>query len=123
MKSSGWKKKIKEACIGVGTYRKEFEPIINTLADILENRDRVYEQFLSSGGNAVIKHTNKGGRTNLVKNPLLVSWAELNTQALTFWRDLGLTPSGYRKLSDEGKVASGNTNRLSIYDVISKAVE
>ena len=49
--------------------------------------------------NAVITHTNKAKQTNLTKNPLLVAMMELNAQALSYWRDLGLTPSGYKKLN------------------------
>lgn len=122
MKASAWKKKIKTACLGIQTYREEFDPLISTLADILENRDKVYDQFVASGGNAVIRHTNKAGRTNLAKNPLLVAWMELNSQALIYWRDLGLTPSGYRKLTEDGKITP-KERKLSLFDAISKAVE
>ena len=34
-----------------------------------------------------------------MKNPVLVMEMELNTQALSYWRDLGLTPSGLKKLN------------------------
>lgn len=122
MTSRQWKRKLKKACIGVNTYREEFEPIINTLADILESRDRAYEQFIESGSQVAMEYTNRGGQTNYVKNPLLVMWTELNQQALTFWRDLGLTPSGYRKLTEDGKIAP-KERKLSLFDAISKAVE
>lgn len=123
MKASQWKKKIKTACLNVGTYKKEFDAVIQTLADILENRDKTYDQFISSGGNAVITHTNKAGRTNFVKNPLMVAWMEMNIQRLSYWRDLGLTPSGLKKLSDDGSVVSKTTTKLTLYDAISKRVE
>ena len=48
-----------------------------------------------------MKHTNKGGNTNLVKNPALVIINECNQQALAYWRDLGLTPSGFKKLGND----------------------
>jgi hypothetical protein len=27
-------------------------------------------------------------------------WQDLNTQALAYWRDMGLTPAGLKKLND-----------------------
>jgi hypothetical protein len=35
----------------------------------------------------------------MTKNPLLVLWDDLNKSALAYWRDLGLTPSGLKKIS------------------------
>ena len=46
--------------------------------------------------------SNKAGATNLTKNPLLVLWDELNKTALAYWRELGLTPSSYKKITGEG---------------------
>jgi len=96
-----WKEQITGSCRTVGTYRPEFDPVIDTLAGILEKRDKTEDQFQRSGGNAVVTHTNKGGNANLAKNPLLVVIGELNAQALAYWRDLGLTPSGLRKLNEQ----------------------
>lgn len=100
MNKQQWKRKIKKACSETGTYRKSFESVIDTLAQIMENRDLAQEQFEASGSNPVIMHTNKGGNTNLVKNPALVMVNDLNATALSYWRDLGLTPSGFKKLGE-----------------------
>lgn len=100
MTQKRWKAKIKKACIEAGTYKPFFDNVIDTLADILEKRDRANEQFLTSGNNPVISHTNKAGAKNLVKNPLLQTVTELNTSALAYWRDLGLTPAGLKKIDD-----------------------
>lgn len=110
MTATKWRNKIKKACQNVGTYLPEYDAVIDTLARMLESRDKVYQQFLSSGANPVITHTNKAGATNLVKNPLLVAWLDINTQSLAYWRDLGLTPKGYRTLSGEkvSKDSEGN---------------
>ena len=101
MERKEWAENIKKACENIGTYKKEFDPVIDTLADILETRDKALEQFRKSGGNPIVSHTNKGGATNLAKNPLLVIAMDLNTQALAYWRDLGLTPAGLKKLNGE----------------------
>ena len=122
MEAKKWKSKIKAACESMGTYRKEYEPTILALADILESRDKVYRQFVSSGANPVISYTNKGGATNLTKNPLMVSWLDLNAQALVYWRELGLTPAGYKKLSDDGKVRMKQEKR-TLGDTISQMID
>lgn len=93
-----WKKKIKAACEEAGTYRSQFEIVIETLAEIMETRDEAAKQYKLSGNKPVIAHTNKGGHTNLVKNPALAVINEQNQQALAYWRDLGLTPSGFKRL-------------------------
>ena len=83
-----------------GTYNECFLSAIEALADILNARDRAKEQFEKSGGSTIVKHTNKGGATNLEQNPCLRLINELNRDALTYWRDLGLTPKGLRAISD-----------------------
>ena len=97
-----WQKRIKEATVDAGTYQPFFDDVIETLAGIMEKRDRAELQFEQSGGDAVIQHTNKSGATNLVKNPLLVVVNDLDSTALSYWRDLGLTPKGYTAMQKNG---------------------
>lgn len=104
-----WKTKIKRACTEAGTYKKHHDQIIDTLAGVLEKRDAAEIQFEESGAAPVIEYTNKGGATNIVKNPALVVIMELNTQALAFWRDLGLTPAGLKKLNGDALTAKATT--------------
>ena len=99
MRKSEWKKKIIEQCQSVGTYRDAFLPVIDTLAGILEQRDKTHAELTSSGGKSVILYTNKAGAENMTKNPLLVLWDDLNKSALAYWRELGLTPSSYKKMA------------------------
>ena len=73
---------------------------IETLADILEKRDDAARAYLDYGAEPLIEYTNKGGSTNLVKNPALILWDDLNKSALAYWRDLGLTPAGLKKIDD-----------------------
>lgn len=101
MEKAEWMRKIKAACKKAGTYQPQFTYIIETLAQIMEDRDKVHEQYVSTGSHPTIIHTNKAKEQNIVKNPMLVLEMELNTQALAYWRDLGLTPAGLRKLNAE----------------------
>ncbi len=115
MDKSVWKKKIISQCSAVGTYKDAFLPVIDTLASTLEQRDKTHREFIASGGESVIQYTNKGGATNMTKNPLLVLWDDLNKSALAYWRDLGLTPSGLKKINDnamQGKKRSVITEVL-----------
>ena len=101
MKKATWKNRITEACRAAGTYREFFLPVIDTLAGILEKRDEAQEMFKASGGNILVKHTNKGGATNIEQNPALRLINDLNRDALAYWRDLGLTPAGLKKIDEE----------------------
>lgn len=98
MTSAEWTKKIKNACDAAGTYRPFFDDVILQLAQILETRDNAIAMYKASGGTPVVTHTNKAGATNLTKNPALAIINECNSQALAYWRDLGLTPTGYKRL-------------------------
>ena len=102
MNKATWKRRIKKACSEVGTYKPQFEAMIDTLAGILETRDEAVKQYEISGGNPVVQHTNKGGATNVVKNPALVIITDMNAQALQFWRELGLTPKGFQAMQKNG---------------------
>lgn len=98
MNKEEWKREIVKACKKAGTYEPFFSSVIDTLAQIMESRDTAHEQYIQSGGHPTIIHTNKAKEKNVVKNPILVMESDLNTQALAYWRDLGLTPSGFKKL-------------------------
>lgn len=102
MEKQEWKQKIEQACREAGTYESHFDDVIETLAGILENRDRAQKQFEQMNSNPIVQHTNKGGNTNLVKNPALVIINEMNAQALQFWRELGLTPKGFQAMQKNG---------------------
>lgn len=101
MKKTGWKKRIKDATIEAGTYQKPFDNVIETLAEILEKRDAAEEMYKAGGSNPLIKHTNKVGATNVVQNPALRLINDLNRDALAYWRDLGLTPAGHKRLTEK----------------------
>lgn len=102
MTAKMWKNLIKKQLKALGNEEPAYDSVISTLADILEQRDAVYEQFVDDGSEAVKEYTNKGGNTNLTKNPMLVLWDDLNKSALAYWRELGLTPSSYKKMTGDG---------------------
>lgn len=101
MTAKEWEKRITKDAKDAGTYQKYFGAVIKTLASILERRDNAEELFANTGGNVLIKHTNKGGATNIEQNPVLRLINDLNRDALAYWRDLGLTPAGFKRLNLE----------------------
>lgn len=99
MEKEKWKRKIVKACRQSGTYQPQFVHVIETLAQIMEDRDKVHEQYISTGAHPTIIHTNKAKEQNIVKNPMLVMELDLNAQALAYWKELGLTPAGLKRLN------------------------
>lgn len=101
MKRRTWKERIKKACREAGTYKSYFDNAIDTLAGILETRDDVEQKYIESGAEPVVKYTNKAGNTNMTKNPLLSTYDDMNKTALMYWKELGLTPSAYKKVTGD----------------------
>lgn len=99
MTKSKWKTLILDNLEALSSNDDAFLPVVESLASILEQRDKTAKEFKESGGKSVIEYTNKGGSTNMTKNPLLVLWDDLNKSALAYWRELGLTPSSYKKIA------------------------
>ena len=95
---SKWKRKITKICEEVGTMRPAFVPLIELLAQIMEQREITYKQYLAEGGKPVVTRVSDRGAENLAKNPLLRTWQDLNDQAITVMRELGLTPKGLNQL-------------------------
>lgn len=116
MEKKTWKSKIKKAATEAGTYRPCFDNVIDTLAGILENRDRAQEAYENSGSRPVVVHTNKGGNANIVKNPALIVVDDLNKTALAYWRDLGLTPAGLKRINEDAM--KGRSGKPSLADAL-----
>lgn len=94
-----WRETIKSACETAGTYQPFFDSVIDTLAGILETRDKAERQFKKGGSEMVLQHTNARGATNNVKNPALVLLLDCNAQALAYWKELGLTSRSYKAMT------------------------
>lgn len=101
MKKAEWEKKIKSQIEIDEEFFPLFETSISILAEILEERDRVYKEYLDTGAHPVIEFTSDRKAVNLKPNPLLKQWNELNTTALTYLRDLGITPAGMKKIQGQ----------------------
>lgn len=100
MTAKQWKSKIKKACTQAGTYQPCFQAVIDTLASILERRDQAEEAFRQSGGEVIVTHINKAGAANVEQNPALRLINDLNRDALTYWKELGLTAASLKRINE-----------------------
>lgn len=102
MDEKDYKKNIINKMKEVNTYNKSFEHAINVLARTLSDYERTIDKFEDLGGSMVIKHTNKNGSTNIVKNPLYQAIEKLRDDILSYSKELGLTPAGLKRINDKG---------------------
>lgn len=96
----------------VGTYKESFQPAIDTLADILERRDAAIHQWKEEGSLLMVQKYSDRGAVNTAKNPLLALIQECEKDALAYWTQLGLTPSGLKKTFAEERKVQETTQGL-----------
>lgn len=97
-----YKRQIIRKMKDIGTYSTSFVYTINVLAKVLADYEATTERFERTGGHMVIKHTNKSGATNIVKNPLYQAIEKLRDDIITYSRELGLTPAGLKRINKDG---------------------
>ena len=108
MNKKDWVKVIKSQCEDAKTYKPYFDSVIDTLAQTLETRDKIHDQWVSEGCQATITNTtDRSGKENVHKNPLLSLESEYNSLALKYWDSLGLTAKSLKAIqktldSDDG---------------------
>lgn len=113
MKSTWWKKKIRQCCKDAGTYEPFFESIIETLAKLMETRDEAQKKYEEEGRQPIVTYINKNGAENSAKNPLLLIILDCDAQALNYWRDLGLTAKSWRDLKKKEGASSSSGDGIA----------
>jgi len=93
----------------VGTYKSSFENTIDAYARAMRDYDEACAAFENLGSKFMVKHTNKAGAENIVKNPYYLIIEELRRVMLAYATQLGLTPSGLKKINDEMKSKGGKS--------------
>lgn len=116
MTAKNWKKRIVENAKSIGTYRDEFDDTITMLSEILDRRDKIKKQFTDEGEIFLVKKVSDRGAVNYSKNPLLTTLENCEAQALTFWREIGLTPRGLKQIDEmaakSGKQQGGELTKI-----------
>jgi phage terminase small subunit len=97
-----YKKDIVRKMKSVGTYNISFQHSIDVLSRTLYDYEIAVKNFESSGSHIIVKHTNKNGSTNVVKNPLYLAIEKLRDDVLSYSRELGLTPAGLKRINEQG---------------------
>lgn len=101
MNTAEWEDVLKAQIKFDRDYIPSFETTVQILSEMLAERDRVYKAYVDTGAQPVVNFTSDRGAINLKQNPLLKQWHDLNVAALSYLRDLGLTPAGLRKLQGQ----------------------
>ena len=96
-----YKKQIINKMKQVGTYNTSFMYTINTLAKVLADYEKTTNLYERTGGQIIVKHTNKSGATNIVKNPLYQAIEKQRDDIIAYSRELGLTPAGLKRIQDK----------------------
>ena len=90
MSRDEWQVRITSACNDAKTYRPFFDAVIETLADMMEKRDEAQAAYAELGEDA----------DQMQKNQMIRLINGINDKALAYWRDLGLTPAGLKRLNE-----------------------
>lgn len=101
----------------VETYDVSFTQIIELTAKIIYDYEEAVKMFKKTGSKIVVTHTNKNGSKNLVKNPFYLSIEKLRDDSITYLRELGLTPTGLKKINNTMDKKKNTTSKLD--DVLS----
>lgn len=100
MEKQKWIKVIKSQCEEAKTYKPFFDSVIETLAQILETRDTIHDQWVAEGSEAtIVNTTDRSGKENVHKNPLLSLESEYNGLALKYWSEMGITPKSLKAIT------------------------
>lgn len=92
-----WRKELIKKTKEIGTYRPSFDIAIEILADILTQRDKAREDWESEGCVPTVVLTNKATATH----PSLKLVMDCEAAALPYLKELGLTPSGYKRIKGD----------------------
>lgn len=120
MKKRAWKTKLRKACKDAGTYKPYFDHVIDTLAEILEKRDEAMDAYNLDEDEKIVTEVKQKTGMVKVKNPLVAIWEDLNKLALNYWRDLGLTPAGLKKLNEEAFLQTSEEKENPLMGFIAK---
>ncbi len=97
-----YKKQIINKMKQVGTYNASFMYTINTLAKVLADYEETINLYERTGRQKIVKHTNKSGATNIIKNPLYQAIEKQRDDIIAYSRELGLTPAGLKRINKDG---------------------
>lgn len=96
MSRASYKTRVVKAMKAMGTYRKEYDLPIGTLAGLLEQYDRLNQIYMDEGM-PYFDNTQAGKK----KSPIVTTLESLRKDILAYETALGLTPAGAKKLDGQ----------------------
>lgn len=113
MNSAKWRAKIKKQCVDMNTFQPSYNSVIDALAKILEQRDSALKQFKAEGCQLIVVRISDRGSENSAINPIVQLIDKLNNTALSYWKELGLTPASYKKMVGSSAPAEAKKSGLA----------
>ena len=113
MNEAAYKKDIIRKLRALNLYKKEYEYTIDNLAWCLYNYEQMKGTFAKSGGNIVVRHTNRGGSTNAAQNPFYRAMETLRADITIYSRELGLTPASLKRIRESEVATAKKTSPLA----------
>ena len=94
--------RTKKDMISLGTYRKEFDVIIERYAEMRMQFDMLNNRWYEEGCKVTEKYTNKAGATNERKTALYLAIEKLRDELAEMENLFGLTPKGLKAIKKKG---------------------
>ena len=85
----------------LGTYKKQYEEIIDIYAGLLHQYQHFEKEFEDSGYKIEEEYTNKAGATNMRKVPLYTAMESLRKDLASYSDRLGLNPKSLESITAE----------------------
>lgn len=113
MNADKWRRKIKEQVVELGVFKTSYNSVIDSLAKVLEQRDDAMRQFNAEGRQLVVEKVSDRGAVNVSINPLVSLLDKLNNTSLAYWKELGLTPASFKKMTGSSVPAESKSGGLA----------
>lgn len=97
----------------IGTFRPQFETNIRTYSEMKFELELLTREFYENGCQRTEEYTNKAGATNIRKTAEYLALEKLRDDVNKRENELGLTPSGLKRINDEMKNNNKKKSKLS----------
>lgn len=112
-------KQTKNSMETVGTFRPEFDPIVERYAELRAQFQELNDQWYEDGCKITEDYTNKAGATNKRKTALYLALETLRKELADMENLFGLTPKGLKGIKRKG-LETGTQSKLdSVLEALS----
>lgn len=100
------KTKIVKDLKALGSYKTEYDKIIDIYAGLLDEYETFEKQFEEGGYKVEEEYTNKAGAVNMRKTPIYGAMEALRKDIVTYSDRLGLNPKAMESITTERSTVS-----------------